>query len=106
VNDLRVQACLEGVEVVALGFDELGGSGYVVGFGGAVCGHRLMVNQPSSLAIVLSCCRTFVLASGSTKRCFPRDFTNVRDLCASTATLRSDDVLPAFFLECLWFGFF
>jgi hypothetical protein len=33
------------------------------------------------------------------KRCLPRDLTNVRDLCASTAMLRSDEVLPAFFLE-------
>jgi hypothetical protein len=66
-----------------------------------------MADQPSSSVDVRVPCRhTLVLASGSTKRCLPRDLTNVRDLCASTATLRSDDVLPAFFLECLWLCFF
>lgn len=48
---------------------------------------------------------TFVSASGSTNRCLPRDLTNVRDLCASTAILRSDEVLPAFFLEGLTAAF-
>ena len=36
VDDLRVEAGVEGVEGVALGFDEFGGKGDVVGFGGAV----------------------------------------------------------------------
>jgi hypothetical protein len=48
---------------------------------------------------------TFVSASGSMNRCLPRDLTNVRDLCASTATLRKDVVLPAFLRAFLWPGF-
>lgn len=36
MDDLRVQTGLEGVELVALGFDEAGGGRDAVGFGGAV----------------------------------------------------------------------
>jgi hypothetical protein len=36
VQDLWVEAGVEGVEGVALGLDEFGGEGDVVGFGGAV----------------------------------------------------------------------
>jgi hypothetical protein len=42
VEDLGVEAGLEGVEVVALCFEEFGGAGDVVGFGSAVGGYCLV----------------------------------------------------------------
>lgn len=41
----------------------------------------------------------FVSTSGSTNLLFPLPFTNPLDLCASTATLLSDDVLAAAFRD-------
>jgi hypothetical protein len=96
VDDLRVEAGLVGIDVVALGSDEVGGCGDVVGFGGAVGGDCLLGISLALWTFWVAAMCTFVSASGSMNRCLPRDFTNVLDLCASTATLRSDVVLPAF----------
>lgn len=47
VDDLGVEAGVEGVELVILSFEEFGGGGDVVGFGGAVGSHRLLLCQLS-----------------------------------------------------------
>jgi hypothetical protein len=90
---------------VARGFEQGGGVRDVVGFGGAVGGYGLGKDLVFGMKKWMGI-STLVSASGSTKRCRPRDLTKVRDLCASTATLRREEVLEAFFLGGFWFVLF